>query len=256
MLASGAGAMSQTTEAISVRTLLLSYDIQIIETLCHAAQAMAIHIEPCCDAESAMRKLCHAKFEGVIVDLGFKGGVEFLPKLRSLTSNKSAVSYAILSQGHEQAEAFQAGANFILERPLCSGTVGRVLKASYPLLVREKRRYFRCPLQATVFVTHGDGHETPVSSLNVSEAGICLNSAEPMRVGDNLRLRLRLPGDSDFLNLSGEVCWSEASGRVGIQFYLVKPSVAQTLRAWLAERLEESLLRQTGQGGDGPTVTN
>jgi len=236
--------MQPTTEMTSVRTLLLSSDIQAIETLCHFAQAMAIHVEPSCDAELAIGKLCRAKFEGVIVDLGFNGGLEFLQKLRGLTSNKSVVSYAILDQGHEQVEAFHAGANFVFDRPLLPEAVLRALKASYPLMVREKRRYFRCPLQIAVFVSHAGSPEFTVSSLNVSESGICLNSAQPMQVGDSLRLRLRLPGDSGFLNLSGEVCWSEATGRVGIQFSNVKPDVARALRSWLAERLEESLLEQ------------
>jgi len=230
---------------ISVHTLLLSCDIQVIETFCQFAETMAIHIEPCSDAGLAMGKLCHAKFEGVIVDLGFRGGLEFLRKLRTLTSNKSAVSYAILGQSHEQADAFQAGANFVLDRPLLPGAVLRVLKAAYPIMVQEKRRYFRCPLQIAVFVSRGGGPEFTVNSLNVSEAGICLNAGQHMGVGDKLRLRLRLPGDQEFLDLSGEVCWSEATGRVGIQFSNVRPGVALTVRTWLAERLEESLQQPT-----------
>lgn len=237
--------MQPTTEMISVRTLLLSSDIQAIETLCHFAPAMAINIEPCGCAELAMGKLCRSKFEGVIVDLGFKGGLEFLRKLGTLTSNKSAVSYAILGHSHEQADAFQAGASFVFDRPLLPEAVLRALKASYPMMVRERRRYFRCPLQIAVFVSRGGSPEFTVSSLNVSETGICLNSAQPMQVGDKLRLRLRLPGDSGFLNLCGEVCWSEVTGRIGIQFSNVKPDVALALRAWLADRLEESLLQQT-----------
>jgi len=233
--------MRTATEMTSVRTLLLSCDIHAIETLCHFAQGAWIHIEPCCDADLAMSKLCHTKFEGVIVDLGLKGGLEFLRKLRSLTSNKSAVSYAILGQSNEQADAFQAGANFVIDRPLLPGAVLRVLKASYPLLVRERRRYFRCPLQVSVFVNRGNSPEFAVDSLNVSENGICLNSAQPMQVGDKVRLRLRLPGESELMDLSGEVSWSEVTGRVGVQFSCLKPGVALTLRSWLAERLEEGL---------------
>jgi CheY-like chemotaxis protein len=245
--------MQPTTEMISVRTLLLSRDLQVIETLCHFAQAMGIHIEPCCDVELAMGKLCHAKFEGVFVDLGFQGGLEFLRKVRTLTSNKSVVSYAILGQNHQQADACQAGANFVLDRPLLPGAVLRMLKAAYPLMVQERRRYFRCPLQIAVFVSRGGGTEFTVKSLNVSEAGICLNSAQPMQVGDKLRLRLRLPSNSELLDLSGEVCWSEATGRVGIQFSNVKPGVALTLRTWLTERLEESLQQPTNSP-DGPIM--
>ncbi|MGA2203076.1 MAG: PilZ domain-containing protein [Terriglobales bacterium] len=73
------------------------------------------------------------------------------------------------------------------------GVVLRVLKASYPLMVRERRHDFRCPLQIAVSVSRGGSPAFTVNSLNVSETGICLNSAQPMQVGDKLRLRLRLP---------------------------------------------------------------
>ncbi len=232
--------MGVTDESISVRLLLVSADIQVIEDLCRLSQELAIHIEPCCDTETAMRKLCHRKFEGVIVDLDSDGGPELLKKLHTLTSNKSAVSFAVRSR-RSKAGGGVAPANFVFERFLEFSARLRLLKASYPLMVRERRRYFRCPVQISVFVTRGSNPEIVVPSLNLSEAGICLNSSTPMQVGDQLRLRLQLPGESEFLNLNGEVCWSEAAGRVGIQFSGLTSKATEALQSWLAERLEETL---------------
>jgi hypothetical protein len=218
---------------------------------------MAIHVESCCDAASAMRKLCHGKFEGVIVDLDSDGALELPKKIQTLTSNKSALSFAISGHGHAQADAFRCGVNFVLERPLVPGNVFRVLKASYPMMVRERRRYFRCPLQVSVYVTRREEAEFMVTSLNLSEAGICLNSPTPMQVGDRLRLRLCLPGDSEFLDLTGEVCWSEAMGRVGIQFSGLADRVAQSLRTWLSDRLEEIVLAEPREmQGSGDSICN
>src|SRR5579863_5927253 len=172
-------------ESISVRVLLLSSDIRILETFCRFAQDMAIHVESCCDAESAMRKLCHEKYEGVIIDLDSEGALELPKKIRTLTANKSALSFVISSPKHSHAEAF-GYANFVLGRPLAARNVMGVLRASYPMMVRERRRYFRCPLQVSVFVSRPGQKEFTVTSLNVSEDGICLNSATPMQVGDRL----------------------------------------------------------------------
>lgn len=180
-----------------------------------------------------------------MIDMELPGGPALLRKLPSLTANSSAISYAILGRGHDQAEAFQAGAKFVLDRPLVPVAVLRLLKAAYPFMVRERRRYYRCPVQIAVFVSRGGDPEFTVNSLNVSESGICLNSNEAMQVGDKLRLRLLLPGVTGLLNLPGEVAWSAATGRVGIRFSDVKPGVALILRNWLAERLEESMLLQT-----------
>lgn len=239
--------MRTIRKMVSVRILLITCDFQVIETLCHFAQSLAVHIEACCDAESAVGKLCHSKFEGVMIDSALPGGPELLRKLSTLTSNKSAISYAILSPGYDQAQAFDAGAQFVLDRPLVPVAVLRLLKAAYPIMVQERRRYYRCPLQIAVFVSRGGDQEFTVNSLNVSESGICLNSNDPMQVGDKLRLRLLLPGAAELLNLCGEVAWSAATGRVGVRFSDVRPGVALVLRNWLAERLEENALPQTDE---------
>jgi hypothetical protein len=228
-------------ERISVRVVLVSTDIEIIETFCRMAQAMAIHVDTCCDVESAMRKLCHGKFEGIVVDLESKGGADLLKKIRSLTSNKSALTFAIRQSKCDSRERFFTSANFVVERPVQPAIIFHALKASYSMMVREKRRYFRCPVQISVYVTRGSNPEFVVPSLNLSEAGICLSSSTPMEVGDQLRLRLRLPGDSEFLTLNGEVCWSEAMGRVGIQFSGLTSKANEALQNWLGERLEETL---------------
>ena len=226
-------------ESTSVRVLLLSSDIQIIETFCGFAQEMAIHVEPCCDTESAMRKLCHEKYEGVLIDLDSEGALDVPRKIRAMTSNRAILSFAVASSGDTQAKAFHSGVNFVLERPLMPRSVLAVLKASYPMMVRERRRYFRCPLQVSVFVTRRGEPEFTATSLNLSESGICLNSPSPMQVGDRLRLRLCLPGRFEFVSVTGEVCWSERMGRVGIQFSGISDTIAQAFRNWLSDRLEE-----------------
>jgi hypothetical protein len=234
--------MPNTRKVEYVRALLLSDDIQVIGVLSHASQTMAVHLEPCCDARMAISKLCHSKFEGVMVDLELDGALDFLDRVRSLTSNRSAVSFAILGQNLKHADAFQSGANFVIERPLCEDAILRVLKASYPLMIREKRRYFRFPLQVEVGVARASGTEFRVRSLNISESGICLCSDQPVDVGEKLRLQLRLPGARQLLNLLGQVCWRGMTGQVGIQFCDVNTGVSRALRTWLAERLEETML--------------
>ena len=235
--------MIERKQSVSVRVLLLSSDNKVIQSLSQTARPMAIQVEACNDPELAITKLSTSKFEGVIVDLALKQGFNFLTRLRALSSNKSAVSYAVLSQNLEQLAAFQAGANFVFERPV-SHSAARVFKASYSLMVREKRRYFRYPMKAEVLLRFGGEAEFPGMSLNLSEAGISLNSGRPTRVGSKISLRLRLPGGTEYLQLAGEVCWAEPSGRMGIHLRNLAPEVAQTLREFLTEQVEEALRLQ------------
>ena len=142
---------------IGVRVLLVSGDIQTIDTLCEFMEKLAMHVEVCSDIASAAGKLCHSKFDGVIVDFHDRAeALELLKKQREMTSYKSAVAIALLKNSDEMPSAFRAGASFVLVRPLSPTVLMRTLKASYPLMVRERRRSFavRCRSPSTSPLVH------------------------------------------------------------------------------------------------------
>ena len=65
---------------IGVRALLASADIQTIDTLCHYMGNLAMHVDVCSDFVSATRKLCHSKYEAIVVD--FKDAAAALELLK------------------------------------------------------------------------------------------------------------------------------------------------------------------------------
>jgi CheY-like chemotaxis protein len=228
-------------KAIGVRVLLVSGDIQTIDTLCHFMEQMAMHVEVCSDIGSATRKLCHGKFEALVVD--FKDPaetLELIKKPRDMTSHKGAVVLAILNSSNEMPDAFRAGANFALVRPLLPAILVRTLRAAYPLMVRERRRYYRCPVQVPVRLSSSSRPEFVATSVDVSEGGMALVSSVPLQVGETVNLKLTLPSAEGATQISSEVCWTDNAGRVGLQFVKVPPKVAEQLQSWIAGRLEES----------------
>jgi CheY-like chemotaxis protein len=233
-----------TAKAIGVRVLLVSGDIQTIDTLCHFMEQMAIHLEVCSNMSSATRKLCHGKYEGIVVD--FKDpaeALELIKKARGMTSHKGAVVLAILSSSNEMPEAFRAGANFTLVRPLFVPILKRTLSAAYPLMIRERRRYFRYPSQIPVRLSSHSHPEFVATSVNISESGMALTSPVPLQVGERVNLKLTLAGMESTATISGEVCWTDNEGRAGLVFVQVPATVVERLQSWIADRLEESLPR-------------
>lgn len=228
--------------ATAVRVLLVSGEIKIIDTLCHFMEQMAMHVEVCSDMSSAARKLCHAKFEALVVD--FKNpaeALELIKKPREMTSHKGAVVLAILNNSDEMPSAFRGGASFALVKPLTPPILMRTLRASYPLMVRERRRSYRCPLQITVNVSSSSRPDFIATSVNISEGGMALVSSVPLRVGERVNLKLTLPGTESAARISGEVCWTDETGRVGLEFIQVPATMVERLQSWLAIRLEECL---------------
>jgi len=225
-----------------VRVLLVSDDIQIIDNLCHCMEQMAMHVDVCSDIASATRKLCHSKFEALVVDLKDAArALELIKKPREMTSHKGVVVLAILNSSTEMPSAFRAGASFALVKPFPPGVLARTLRASYPLMVRERRRSYRCPLQIPVHVSSSTRSDFVANSINISEGGIALTSSVILHVGDRLILKLTLPDAASAARVNCEVCWADETGRVGLEFVQVPTTVAEQLQSWLGDRLEECL---------------
>ncbi len=228
--------------AIGVRALLVSGDIQIIDTLCHFMGKMAMHVEVCSDFVLASSKLGHSKFEALLVDFEQReDALELLKKSREMASHRAAVVIAILNSNDEMHAAFRAGASFVLVKPLSSQVLMRTLRVSYPLMVHERRRSFRCPLQIPIYVSIGSNPEFMATSANIGELGIALTGAPSLKVKDKVSLRLTLPGTDVTSKIKAAVCWHDDAGSAGLEFVNVSLSAKEELASWLADKLEQHL---------------
>jgi hypothetical protein len=227
---------------LGVRALLVSADIQTIDMVCYYMGKLAMHVDVCSEFASATRKLCHAKYEAIVVD--FKetaAALELLKKSREMTSHKAAVVIAILNGNDEMPSAFRAGASFVLVKPIPAAVLVRTLKVSYPLMVNERRRYFRCPVRIQVQVSGSSRPDFVATTLNISELGIALTNSPALQVGDRVVLQLTLPSPAVSAKISAEVCWRDNKGGAGLEFVQVPVGVKEQLKSWLGTRLEETL---------------
>ena len=237
-----AGSRESPHTTLGVRVLLVSGDIQTIDTLCEFMGKMAMHVEVCSDFASATRKLCHSKFEALIVDFKERAeALELLKKSRQMTSHKASIVLAILNSNDEMPGAFRAGASFVLVKPLSPTVLMRTLRVSYPLMVSEKRRHFRCPVKIPVYVSISSRPEFMATSVNISEVGIALSNTAGLQVGDRVALRLSLPHTQAAAKIGAEVCWCDPAGFSGMEFVQVPASVKEQLGSWLSARLNEYL---------------
>ncbi len=235
---------------IPVKVLLVSQDFQTIETICRFMELAAMYVEVCSDAASAIRKLCHSKFEGVAIDFREKTqALDLLTTLHKNTSHAGTVVLAILDRGGDIQSTFRSGANFVLERPFSPRLLVATLKASYSLMLQERRRYFRFPIQIPVYLTASGSHsEFSATSVNISERGMALATAVRLRVGEKFQMRMDLPGTNIPTKVKGEVCWSDTNGRIGVQFVQTPQAVSELLHSWLFDRLQEAVPEQVLAG--------
>ncbi len=231
--------MSSPSPALVGKVLVVSNDAIAIGQLRESMQRFALLPELCPDIPSALDRLKRAKFEAVVVDfrLGSQAG-EVLEGARQSASNEHAVMFTISDNEVEAAAAFKAGSTFILRRPLSAASIDPSLKAAYGLIVRERRRYFRCPVEIPVELVSVAKRTVHGRSLNISEGGMAVTAAAPFGPGDQIQLQFTLPADEFRFVLDATVCWAKEQ-RFGLQF--LSPPQTSKLQEWLSRRLEEAM---------------
>src|SRR5580692_163827 len=175
--------------------LLVSNDAATIEQLRESMRQLAMSPEICADVHIALHLLDQRKFEAVMVDLQVGGQASrILEKVRLSPSNRTAVLFTISSTDAETASAFKAGSHFVLTRPLSPASIDRNLKVAYGLIVRERRRYFRCPVEIPAVVSADAEPQIHGQTVNISEGGMAISAPVSLGTGVKVQVEFTLPG--------------------------------------------------------------
>jgi PAS domain S-box-containing protein len=219
------------------RSLVISNDSVAIQQVAEGMQQLAIATEVCHEASMAITLLTRQKFEAVIVDFGLGQAAEVLEQVRLSPSNRSAVTFAITEPQRHISPQFQA--NFVLERPL-SASFGRTFKAAFGLIIRERRRSFRCPVTIPAVVI-ANGRQANCHIVNISEAGMSIAGSPSLKSGDQIRVLFTLPGQRDGFVVESEVRWYDEKGHAGLRSLLISSEQQHMMQEWLGAKLEEDL---------------
>src|SRR5436305_14036170 len=144
-------------------------------------------------AGEGMGLLAKNKYDAVIVDCDdLQDGYDLLSSLRNCPSNKSSIAFAITSGKTGAKTAYDAGATFVLGKPITSVGVSKAMRAASGLILRERHRYLRHPIRVSMcMMFYGEDHENEVRLLNVSEGGLAISTDVPRKVEGNVALRFQ-----------------------------------------------------------------
>ena len=158
--------------------LLVCNDAATIKQLSESLQQLAMIPELCAEIPNALVMLNQHKFDAVIVDLQLGGQInDVVERIRLSSWNRTAVIFTISNSDAETAAAFKSGCNFVLRRPLSLSAIDRSLKVAYGMIVRERRRYFRCPVEIPATISRPPLPEIHGKAVNISEGGIAIATA-------------------------------------------------------------------------------
>jgi len=222
-----------------LESLLVCRDTDVVRVLRPTLEKLSIDVEVSAAARSGAEILSSAKFDAVIVDCDdLQGGVDVLRSLRQNNSNKTSVSFAILNGKTTTKQAFEMGANFVLQKPITTAGTLRCFNTAMSFMVREKRRYFRCPIEMPVKLHFGQGEEIKATTTNLSEGGMAIHFEGTMTKKTIAKVQFTLPGTNVVMEPKGEIAWADGLGRAGIRFQDVPDSSREQLEKWILRRLE------------------
>jgi len=229
------------SSANSADALLVSNDAVTIKQLSESMQQLAIFPEVCIEVPTALVLLNRRKFDAVIVDLPLRGQANtVLETIRRSPSNRTAVIFTVSDSDAETTSAFQAGSSFVLRRPLSLTSIGQSLKVGYGLILRECRRYFRCPVKIPVAICRAGMPKVDGQTVNISESGMAICTSVSLRPEVKVQVHFTLPGHESRFVVDATIRWCKENC-VGLQFTSVSPHLTSELQEWLLRRLEEGL---------------
>jgi DNA-binding NtrC family response regulator len=188
--------------------------------------------------EQAIELLNKRRFDAVVVDCDdLQGGKQVLSQLRNSPSSKRAMAFAIINGVTTVREAFDLGANFVLDKPLTTDRFNRTLRAAQGLMKREQRRYFRNVLESEATVSLADGKELRGRILNLSEGGMAVKVIVQSQATTSIRVRFFLPGGLR-IEAKAEITWLKENQAVGLRFSHMDSKMQRDLEQWLGHRFE------------------
>ena len=229
-------------KAMNLESLLISQDAALLGVLRPTLEKIAVEVQVCADSKPASDLLTKHKFDAVIVDCDdLPGGADLLKDLRNTQSNARSVAFAVVNGKTSTQQAFQLGANFVLQKPLTPLNATRCFNAAVNFMVRERRRYFRHPVEMRVRIIFPNRPELNATATNVSEGGMAVRLVGKLPKEARGKLQFSLPGSNTSLELKGVIAWADGTGHAGIRFIEVPQSSQYQLDKWLTETMQNEM---------------
>jgi DNA-binding response OmpR family regulator len=230
---------------MALQSLLLSRDDELVRVLRRVLTDLEIDVEVCSAPEKATAELARKKWDAIIIDCDdVHGALDVLRRVRQTPSNKTSTAFAIIHGITSVRTAFELGANLALEKPLTADRAKHSFRAVHGMMMAERRRYYRHPVEMAVTLKweDKDSHrhfEVMATALDLSEGGMAvkLKSALP-DTKVMATVHFILPGTRTWIETGGTVAWADGEGHAGVRFENPPFAVKEHLARWFTEKMQ------------------
>lgn len=171
----------------------------------------------------------------LIVDFDLPQSAQIAKATRSLPAKRRPVLFGMLGEGTSIAEVFQAGANFVLYKPLDLLQVLHSFRAAQGFMPSDRRNSSRQKNETLAYLELPTG-TIPALVQDFNEQGISIQAAEELVPMRGVKLRFLLPQTTQVVHATGNFIWADDHGRAGLFFSDMPSGCRHDLRAWLKKQ--------------------
>jgi CheY-like chemotaxis protein len=214
--------------------LTVTNDANVLSQVKSALDAYAALLDFRGDATSANELISRRHLDGVFVDCDdLVGGTEAVANVRRSTSNRETIVVAIVNGKTTVEAALDLGANFVLPKPVQANRLQSVLNIAIPKMERDHRRYFRYEIDLPVQLWDHSGQQFAAEMKNLSEGGLAVKTAAPIRLEGVVRVEFDLPSvEPRPFRAKAEIVWSD-SFEMGLRFLYIDSELNSVFQRWL-----------------------
>jgi CheY-like chemotaxis protein len=232
---------------MSLNCLLVTSDATLLEVFRTGFSATGVELEMRRDAASAIELSARRHLDGFVIDCDdVAGAADVLTEIRGSRSNRASVVVAVVNGTTSVSTAVDAGANFVLGKPVQD----RQLRGLLDVAVPRMRRYFRHKVDLPVELLCYTGETFTGKIMNVSEDGLALTHFGPAAVEGVVTVQFGLPSaEPQTFQAKAEVVWHDASA-MGLRFLRIEPGSRSCFEAWLDSLEAQMQFRESALSND------
>ncbi len=218
---------------MKLNALVMARSHSSVRTLVAAFAELGIEYQVSPSASETMEALATGYHSALIVDFDLPHAMQVVKMGRMASGQRRrSVLFGMVGAGKSVGDVFQAGANFVLYKPLDLLQVLHSLRATQGFM-REDRRGSSRKKSETLAYLQVSSRNTPALVQDLTEHGISIQAAEPLVPARGVSLRFLLPGTTQVVHATGDFIWADAQGRAGLFFRDIAAACSRDLQAWL-----------------------
>src|SRR6266567_477711 len=220
---------------MKLNALVMSRSHSSIRTLLAAFAEMGIEYRISPSASETMETLATGYHSALVVDFDLPHAVQVAKMARTASAKRRPVLFGMVGVGKSVGDVFQAGANFVLYKPLDLLQVLHSLRATQGFMQEDRRGTSRKKSESLAYLQLSSGN-TAALVQDLTEQGISIQAAEPLLPARGVPLRFLLPGTTQVVHATGDFIWVDAQGRAGLFFRDMAAACRRDLQSWLKKR--------------------